>query len=82
MPWIGAVNQHFRIMICFKIQNITIFQILFYKVGDNTKVGGYSYFAAFVFQGQSCRIFGIMRNGKRTDQNLIDFKRTAALKKM
>ena len=45
-PGIGAVGQHFRIMIGLEDQSGTIFQMLLHHVGGNPQIGGNADFDA------------------------------------
>ena len=67
-PGIRALLQHYRVMVCLKDKQATIFKVFFYPVRCLTKICGYADFDAVPGDGKAGRILCVMGKRKRMNR--------------
>jgi len=58
-PWVGALQEHVRIMVGFDDHQIAIFQMFFHHGCGNAQIGGDTDFGAVLLNGKSGRVLSV-----------------------
>ena len=78
-PGIRPVDQHAGIVIGFQNQRPASFQVLCDHRSHHTQIGCKAEFNPVRLNGESGRVFRIVRQGKRVDMKVVDLKHGAAV---